>query len=344
MHRLSRARIARIPQNQRLRGSFLLPIHQSTPLRPYSSNISTPELPEVEHTEEQDEDSVSQESFGDNTVPLHYHIPHPDLSRHDPLLDTHVTRVFPPNKKTRFVNKLIVRNIDNQFNSAFETEQDRARESGEDLDGDGENDSEMDSAEVDSKRHLPISPAERDKLFQFPLISRRVTQQTGKGKIHRLYQLTVVGNGDGLVGYGEAKDLDDPNKASDKAFIQAIRNMDYVERFEKRTIFGEMHAKMGSTQIILRPRPVGFGLQCSPKIHQILKAAGIKDISAKVWGSRNPLNVIKALFRVLHSGNAPLYMGDGIGGKGRRSFKGEPIQSREAVERARGRKLLDLRT
>ncbi|KIM91396.1 hypothetical protein PILCRDRAFT_810674 [Piloderma croceum F 1598] len=342
MHKLCRARITPISQNQRLRGSFPSLIDQSTLLRPYSSNISpTPEIPEVE---EQNEDSASQKSSNDDIVPLHYHIPHPDLSRYDPLLDTHVTRVFPPNKKTQFVNKVIVRNIDKQFNSVFDTEQERARERSEKLDGDEESDTEMDSAEVDSKRHLPLPRAERDKLFQFPLINRRVTQQTGKGKIHRIYQLTVVGNGDGLVGYGEAKDLDDGARASDKALVQAVRNMDYVERFEKRTIFGEMRAKMGSTQIILRPRPVGFGLQCNPEIHQVLKAAGIKDISAKVWGSRNPLNVIKTLFRILHSGNAPLFMGDGIGGKGRRTFKGEPIQSREAVERARGRKLVDLRT
>jgi small subunit ribosomal protein S5 len=327
MHKLSSARITLIPQTQRLRVLLI------TPLR-YSSNISST-------TGEQN--SALQKSSKDKIVPPHYHIPHPDLSSHDPFLDTHVTRVFPPNKKTPFVNKVVVRNIDNQFNSIFEIEQERARERGEEVDeDDGENDSEMDSAEVDLKKHLPLSAAARDKFFQFPLIRRRVTQQTGKGKIHRVYQLTVVGNGDGLVGYGEAKDADDGALASDKAFVQAFRSMDYVERFEKRTIFGEMRAKMGSTQIILRPRPVGFGLQCGPKIHQVLKAAGIKDISAKVWGSRNPLNVIKTLFRILHSGNAPLFMGDGIGGKGRRKFKGDPIQTREAVERARGRKLVDL--
>jgi len=267
---------------------------------------------------------------------------HPDLSRQDPLLDTKLTYVFPPNKKRRrFTNKVVVHNVDKKFRSVFEPEQ--GREENEDAVEEENASLETDSAEVDMKRHLPLNRAERDKLFQFPLITRRITKQTGKGKIHRIYHLIVVGNGDGLVGYGEGKDLDDNTKAVDKAVVQAIRNMDYVERFEKRTIFGEMHTKMGSTQIILRPRPVGFGLQCNPKIHQVLKAAGIKDISAKVWGSRNPINVIKALFRILHSGNAPLYMGDGIGGKGRRTYKGEPIQSREAVERARGRKLLDLR-
>ena len=341
MHRLSRTHISRIPRNQRVTTSSLLLIHRSTLLRSYSSNIPpTPELPKIERAKQQTKTNASQQSSEDAPVPQHYHIMHPDLSGYDPLFDAQLTLEFPPDSNTPFTNKVIVRNVDKEFNSIFDAEWKREK-----MDEDeGKGSSATDSAEVDVRKHLPLSRADRDKLFQFPLISRRVTRQTGKGKIHRTYHLIVVGNGDGLVGYGEGKDLDDPTKALDKAFVQAVRNMDYVERFEKRTIFGEMHTKMGSTQIILRPRPVGFGLQCNPKIHQVLKAAGIKDISAKVWGSRNPINVIKALFRILHSGNAPLYMGDGVGGKGRRTFKGEPIQSREAVERARGRKLLDLRT
>jgi small subunit ribosomal protein S5 len=170
-----------------------------------------------------------------------------------------------------------------------------------------------------------------------------VTQQTGKGKIHRRGVLVVVGNGDGLVGYGEAKH-DDAARATNRAFAMAVRNMDYVDRFEGRTIWTEMSSKLGATRIILRPRPVGFGLHCNPNIHQVLKAAGVKDISAKVWGSRNPLNVIKLLFRMLHAGNAPLAMGNGIGGPGRKLDKGSGVRGKQEIERERGRKLLNLRT
>ena len=324
MHRLSKVRFLRISQSQTIskisRNASLLRCYSSKP---------------------KDQDTK---------LPPHYYISHPDLRTYDPLIDQQVSYVFPPNAKTPYTNKLIIRNETEDGLSVFQAERRRIAElgraagpdSGEDVEG--EREGELDSSEVNMKSHLPLSPAQYNNLFQFPLVSRRITKQTGKGKIHRMYQLIVVGNGNGLVGYGEGKDLDDNSKAAEKAFVQAVRNMDYVERFEKRTIFGDMHTKMGSTQIILRPRPVGFGLHCNPNIHQVLKAAGIKDISAKVWGSRNPINVIKALFRMLHSGNAPLYMGDGVGGRGRRSNKGEPILSREAVERARGRKLVDLRT
>jgi small subunit ribosomal protein S5 len=206
-----------------------------------------------------------------------------------------------------------------------------------------EEDSEMVDAEDEHPPVLPLSRRDLDKLHRFPLITRRVTQQTGKGKIHRRGVLVVVGNGDGLVGYGEAKH-DDAARASKRAFAMAVRNMDYVDRFEGRTIWTEMSSKLGATRIILRPRPVGFGLHCNPNIHQILKAAGIKDISAKVWGSRNPLNVIKLLFRMLHAGNAPLAMGNGIGGPGRKLDKGSGVRGRHEIELERGRKLLNLRT
>ncbi|KAI0322841.1 ribosomal protein S5 domain 2-type protein, partial [Amylostereum chailletii] len=167
-------------------------------------------------------------------------------------------------------------------------------------------------------------------------ISRIVVQQTPKGKVQRFANLVVVGNGKGLVGYGEGKAEDMP-RANHKAWIEAVRNMDYVDRFEQRTIWTEMESKMGATRIILRPRPVGFGLHCNPNIHQVLKAAGIKDISAKVWGSRNPMAVIKLLFRMLYAGNAPLGMGNGIGGRGRKLDKGSGMRGKQEIERDRGR-------
>ena len=66
-----------------------------------------------------------------------------------------------------------------------------------------------------------------------------------------------------------------------------------------------MQTKYSATRLILRRRPVGLGLR--------YRAAGLKDVSAKVWGSSNKLNVIKVVFRIIHAGHAPTSMGDGIG-------------------------------
>jgi len=263
---------------------------------------------------------------------VRYETGFPNLMNPDPVLDRHIPLEFPPSKKSPFTNRVVIR----PSLKSLETNRQLAE-----LAAEAET-SELPDAEEARIKILGYSSKQLKNLVRIPIFSRRITQQTGKGKIHRMYAMVVVGNGDGLVGYGEGKDEDAP-RASEKAFVQAVRNMDWVERFEKRTIWTEMETKLGATRIILRPRPVGFGLRCNPNIHEVLKAAGIKDISAKVWGSRNPLNVIKALFRMLQAGNAPLSMGDGIGGSARKLNKGTGLRNKTEVERERGRKLIDLR-
>jgi len=242
--------------------------------------------------------------------------------------------------------------VGNFYDTSAQSSRDPSRidapEACEDIREEAEELEELDDEETmgdmsDTTSESPLTSKQVAKLHIYPLIMRRVTQQTGKGKIHSMYSLVVVGDGNGLVGYGEGKD-GEAAVAREKALAKALRSMDYVERFEKRTFWTDIESKFGSTKIILRPRPVGFGLRCNPNIHQVLKAAGIKDASAKVWGSRNPLMVIKGLFRMLQAGHAPLGMGDGVGGGMRRLDKGSGLRNKSAIERDRGRKMVDLRT
>ena len=252
----------------------------------------------------------------------------------DPLVDPAEVYTFPPTKKVPFENKVILRNNPPLFelydDLLVELGMEKEKAIREDSGGSG-------------FQFLHLSPKEQNSLQTYVLFSRGVRVQTGKGKIQRRAMLTVVGNGNGLVGFGQGKHEDGPVALS-KSRLEAIRNMDYVARFEDRTIWTELSTKFGSTRIILRPRPVGFGLHCNPYIHQILKAAGIKDCSAKVWGSRNPINVIHATFRLLHAGSNPLGMGDGLGGRGKRMEKGSGMRSAGDIERERGRRLTSLRT
>ncbi|KAJ1311674.1 hypothetical protein OPQ81_010148 [Rhizoctonia solani] len=178
------------------------------------------------------------------------------------------------------------------------------------------------------------------RLHRFPLITKRVVQQTGKGKQPSFYSLVVVGNGRGMVGYGEGKDINVP-RSIDKAFVAAVKSMDRVDRFENRTLWGQLEGKFGATHIIMRSRPSGHGLACNPYIHQVCKAAGIADISAKVHGSRNGMQIVKATIRMLHGGHAPTGMGDGVGGKGKREEAGVGMRGRDAIERERGRLLYE---
>ncbi|GAA99953.1 uncharacterized protein L969DRAFT_78659 [Mixia osmundae IAM 14324] len=175
-------------------------------------------------------------------------------------------------------------------------------------------------------------------LHRYVLALKRVSNQTTKGKIGSFYALIVVGNGDGLVGYGEGKGASIPS-AENKAFVQAVKGMEYIERHDGRTVFGDKSGKWGSTLLTIRQRPPGFGLRTSPLIHQVAKAAGIIDLSAKVRGSRNAMNTVKLAMRMLAGGASPLGYGDGFGGRGQKGNKGVGMRTADEIARARGRRV-----
>lgn len=289
-------------------------------------------LPESEKREQENDDGGEVTSTDHWDQPLQGNEPDnwPDLMTPDPFLDDGFVHEFPPEKDSPYHNKIIFRNDNPRM---FDTEEAPYGIDPISRIKDKPGQTVERPPPRDHKRHLD---------YIFPIVARRVTKQTGKGKISRQSLWMLVGDGKGLVGLGLGKG-EFPNVAKDLAMDQAVKNVDFVQRFENRTIWTEMETKFGATRIVMRPRPVGFGLRCNPWIHQVCKAAGIKDISAKVYGSRNRINVIKATMRMLHSGNAPLSMGDGIGGPGRKMDKGTGARSRYEVERERGRKLVHLR-
>ncbi|CCG83856.1 protein of unknown function [Taphrina deformans PYCC 5710] len=163
-----------------------------------------------------------------------------------------------------------------------------------------------------------LTSREIKSLIQRPLVTRRVVNQTRKGKQASMYTLAVVGNGAGMIGYGEGKHAEQAT-ATRKAITQAVKNMEYVPRYQNRTIYGEFDYKFHAVQLKLRSRPAGFGLRANHFIYEICRCAGITDISAKVWGSRTGMNVVKATFEALKAQKLP-----------------------QTIAKERGRKIVDL--
>ncbi|KAJ3781885.1 hypothetical protein GGU11DRAFT_747618 [Lentinula aff. detonsa] len=263
--------------------------------------------------------------------------PFPNLMSPDPLMDSREVLDLKPTATNPFHNRVIVRNHRSIFheamaNDGFNFDDPNWTPAKSDL-----ADEELQIDEVTGLEGYPV-----EELMKFVLVRRFVVQQTGKGKIDHHQCFTVVGDGNGMVGLGMGTDIE-PTHALTKSHIAAIKNMDHVDRFENRTIWTEMSGKFRSTQIKMRPRPMGFGLRCQPVLHQVLKAAGIKDISAKIWGSRNPIMIMQAALQMLQGGHNPLGFGNGIGGKGKRLTKGIGMRSKFHIERERGRRLHDFR-
>ncbi|KAK7043770.1 28S ribosomal protein S5, mitochondrial [Paramarasmius palmivorus] len=273
--------------------------------------------------------------------------PYPNLMSPDPLMDSMELLDIPPTETNPYHNRVIERNVQSFFvQSHFMDNPPEWRQLDDGTMGwdvqyppKGVQPTKTDLNDEEVKENeLANVPHNFKPKYAFPLLYRFVTQQTGKGKIHRNQAWMVIGNGDGLVGIGSGTD-GEPSVAWTKARINALKNLEYIHRFENRTIWTEMSMKFRSTEIKMRPRPVGFGLRCGPIVHQVLKAGGIKDISAKVWGSRNPLMIMQGLTMMLGGGHNPLGFGDGAGGKGKRLGKGYGMRTKGDVERDRGRRV-----
>ncbi|KAH3898863.1 mitochondrial 37S ribosomal protein uS5m SCDLUD_005202 [Saccharomycodes ludwigii] len=137
------------------------------------------------------------------------------------------------------------------------------------------------------------------KLFMKPLIMKMVSNQTAKGKIPSFYSLVIVGDKNGLVGIGEGKSRDEMSKAINKAHWDAIRNLTKIPLYENRTIYGDIDYRYHGVKLHLRSCKPGFGLRVNHVIYEIAEICGIKDLSGKIYKSRNVMNVAKGTVEAL---------------------------------------------
>ena len=105
--------------------------------------------------------------------------------------------------------------------------------------------------------------------------------------------LVVIGNGKGKFGFGTGKSGEVPD-AIKKAVEKAKRQVVDVKIVKGNTIPHEIIGKFGATTVFLRPAPEGTGIIAGGPVRAILELAGIKNIYSKVYGSRTPINCIRA--------------------------------------------------
>ncbi|KAI0833011.1 ribosomal protein S5, C-terminal domain-containing protein [Hypoxylon sp. FL0890] len=146
------------------------------------------------------------------------------------------------------------------------------------------------------------------------LVIRFVENQTRLGKIQSAWVLAIAGNGNGRLGIGEAKSVE-LAVARQKAKLLAVQNMQPIRRYEDRTIYGTVKAKVGATIVQIDARPPGFGLRASHRLFEIFRSVGIHDIAAKMPRSRNPMNSVKACVQALLSQKDPNELAVGLGKK-----------------------------
>ncbi|KPM39457.1 hypothetical protein AK830_g7100 [Neonectria ditissima] len=164
------------------------------------------------------------------------------------------------------------------------------------------------------KRLTGMSLKDIRSLLTKGLVTRWVSNQTRLGKVRSTSVVAIAGNGNGRLGLGMAKSTE-PGVAEETAQMLAIRNMKPIRRYENRTVYGDISAKVSGTVVQLMARPPGFGLRCPHRIFEMCRAAGIHDIAARMPRSKNPMNSVKAAYQALTNQPDPEQIAMGRGKK-----------------------------
>ncbi|GAA3972394.1 MULTISPECIES: 30S ribosomal protein S5 [Allohahella] len=143
------------------------------------------------------------------------------------------------------------------------------------------------------------SPELQEKLVQV----NRVAKVVKGGRIFGFTALTVVGDGQGKVGFGRGKAREVP-AAIQKAMDAARKNMINVS-LDGTTIQYPVKARHGASKVYMQPASEGTGIIAGGAMRAVLEVAGVQNVLAKCYGSTNPVNVIRATFNGLKTMQSP---------------------------------------
>jgi small subunit ribosomal protein S5 len=137
----------------------------------------------------------------------------------------------------------------------------------------------------------------QDEFLEKLVAVNRTAKVVKGGRQFGFTALTVVGDGAGRVGFGFGKAREVPVAIS-KAMAQARKNMINVA-LKNDTLHFAIKGEHGATHVYMQPASDGTGVIAGGGMRAVLECAGVRNVLAKSYGSRNPINVVRATMDAL---------------------------------------------
>jgi small subunit ribosomal protein S5 len=127
---------------------------------------------------------------------------------------------------------------------------------------------------------------------------KRCAKVVKGGKRFSFNALVVIGNRKGRVGWGYGKANEVPF-AVEKGIQEAKKNLISVPIVKGSTLPHEIREKFSASEVLVRPACKGTGVKAGAAARAVLELSGVHDVLCKVFGSTNPINVVKATYNAL---------------------------------------------
>ena len=131
----------------------------------------------------------------------------------------------------------------------------------------------------------------------------RVAKVVKGGRQFGFTALTVVGDGDGKIGFGYGKAREVP-LAIQKSMEKARNNMVEIP-LNNGTLQYSLSGRHGAARIYMQPASEGTGIIAGGAMRAVFEAVGVRDVLAKIMGTNNPINVVRATIAGLSSMYSP---------------------------------------
>ncbi len=133
----------------------------------------------------------------------------------------------------------------------------------------------------------------KDEFEERVVAINRVSKTVKGGRRMKFTALVVVGDRKGKYGFAFGKAAEVPD-AIKKATEGARKNLFSLKIVKGGTISHEIIGHYGACKVYLKPAPEGTGVIAGGPVRAILELAGVTNVCSKIYGSRAPINVIRA--------------------------------------------------